>query len=115
MAFSTYCTHKGCKGSIDQMEPFLDLNDDKIYCSICEQELLNMTHFVKIQMKTLKQFRKKQNVAFGVKCQSCKKEAQPQISNNDIICPHCLKPHSHLSEPFKLMLKEKLKTANKDV
>jgi Zn finger protein HypA/HybF involved in hydrogenase expression len=66
-------------------------------------------------MKALKQFRQKQAVAFGVKCQKCGKEAQPKVVGDDIVCPGCNNPHDHLSEPFKMMLKDKLRTANKDV
>lgn len=115
MPFAMFCVHKGCKGTVDQMEPYLDPNTDKVYCSRCDQELPNITHFVKVQMKQLKQFRAKQAVAFGTKCKSCGKEAQPVIVGDDIVCPGCKKPHTHLSEPFKRMLKDKLKTANKEV
>lgn len=115
MPFAMFCQHKGCKGTGSQMEPYLDSKTDKVYCSLCDQELPNVTYFVKVQMKALKQFRQKQAVAFGVKCQSCGKEAQPKVVNDDIVCPACTKPHTHLSEPFKMMLKDKLRTANKDV
>ena len=66
-------------------------------------------------MKTLKQFRQKITVPFGVKCQYCLFEAQPKIVNDNIVCPKCDKVHNHLSEPFKIMLKDKLKTTNRDV
>lgn len=112
MPFSMICNNKGCG---KQMEPYLDVKDNRVYCSSCDREMNNVTHFVKVQMKSLKQFRQKQTVAFGVKCQNCNKEAQPKIVNDDIVCPSCNKVHTHLSEPFKIMLKDKLKTANKDV
>ena len=112
MPFSMFCPHKGCG---QQMEPFLDPATDKVYCEKCEREMTNITHFVKVQMKSLKQYRQKQAIAFGVKCQKCQKEAQPKVVGDDIVCPGCGKPHEHLSEPFKMMLKDKLKTANKDV
>jgi len=115
MPFAMFCQHKGCKGTGNQMEPYLDPKTDKVYCSLCDQEMPNVTHFVKVQMKALKQFRQKQAVAFGVKCQKCGKEAQPKVVNDDIVCPSCNKTHDHLSEPFKMMLKDKLRTANKDV
>ncbi len=106
------CATKGC-GKI--MEPYLDPKTDKVYCSLCDGELPNITHFVKIQMKSLKQFRQKSPKPFAIKCQKCEKEDQPVISGDDIVCPGCNKPHSHLSEPFKIMLRDKLRTVNKDV
>ena len=53
MAFSIQCTNKGCQKI---QEPYIDTKDDKVYCSLCNKELLNITHFVKVQMKSLKQF-----------------------------------------------------------
>ena len=104
MPFLMLCPNKGC-GS--QMEPYLELTDNK--------EISNVTHFVKMQMKSLKQFRKKKNLSFSVKCQKCNKEDRPKIVNKEVACPSCNTIHSHLSEPFKIMLKEQLKTANQDV
>lgn len=112
MPFSTFCINKQCG---KQMEPYLDTKTDKVYCSICDQELTNITYFAKVQMKTLKQFKQKKQIAFGVKCQKCLRDAQPIVVDDDIVCPSCKQKHEHLSEPFKIMLREKLKTANKDV
>lgn len=112
MPFSMYCTTKGCS---KQMDPYLDPKTDKVYCSLCDNEILNITHFAKIQMKALKQFKQKKVVSFAVKCLKCGKEERPQIVNDDIVCRACKKPMDHLSEPFKIMLKDKLKTAGKDV
>ncbi len=112
MPFSMPCTNKGC-GKIQ--EPYLDPKDDKVYCSLCDRELPNITHFVKIQMKSLKQFRQKVPKPFATKCQKCNREDQPLVVGDDIVCPACRNPHEHLSEPFKIMLRDKLKTTNKDV
>jgi hypothetical protein len=112
MPFLMTCSNKGCG---DQMEPYIDPASDKVYCSSCDQELTNITHFTKIQMKSSKQFRKKKNISFGVQCKRCLKEDRPIILNKEISCPHCKSNHNHLSEPFKIMLKEKLKTANQDI
>jgi len=106
------CNNKGCG---KQMEPYLDPKDDKVYCSACDKEMTNVTHFVKVQMKALKQFKQKNTISFGVKCQKCGKEDRPKVVGEDIVCPSCKKPHEHLSEPFKIMLREKLKTAGQDV
>jgi rRNA maturation endonuclease Nob1 len=106
------CTTKGCGKT---MEPYLDPNTDKVYCSLCDGEITNITHFAKVQMKTLKQFKQKKVISFAVKCQKCGKEDRPKLVGEDIICRSCKKPMDHLSEPFKIMLREKLKTAGQDV
>lgn len=121
MAVSLVCNNKYLDQKTKKMkvcgliEPCMDPKTEKIYCSLCNNEMTNVTHFVKVTMKTLKQFRQKSTVPFGVKCQNCGKEAQPKIVNNDVVCPQCLKSHEHLSEPFKIMLRDKLKTANREI
>jgi Zn finger protein HypA/HybF involved in hydrogenase expression len=112
---NTYTDANKKQRKCGQMEPYMDPKTEKVYCSRCDNEIPNVNHFTKTTMKTLKQFRQKQQIAFGVKCQNCGKEAQPKVAGNDIVCPTCGKPHSHLSEAFKLMLKDALKTANKDI
>lgn len=112
MAFTTTCTLKGC-GQL--MQPYLDPQTDKVHCSSCDGEMSQITSFVKQQLKMNKQYRPKKTVAFAVKCTKCGKEDRPLLMNDDVYCPSCKSPHSHLSTPFKLMLKEKLKTVGKDV
>jgi Zn finger protein HypA/HybF involved in hydrogenase expression len=112
---NTYIDDKKKQKKCGIIEPYMDPKTEKIYCPLCNNEILNVTHFMKVTMKTLKQFRQKPTVAFGVKCQNCGKEAQPKVVNEDIVCPQCGKAHGHLSEPFKIMLRDKLKTANKDI
>lgn len=106
------CNNRGCG---KQMEPYLNKADDKVYCSDCDQEITNATHFVKVQMKAMKQYKEKKSISFAVKCQKCGKEDRPKVVGEDIVCPSCRKPHEHLSEPFKIMLREKLKTVGQDV
>jgi hypothetical protein len=112
MAFSTFCTNKGC-GKIQ--EPYLDPKDNKVYCSECDREITNITPFVKIQMKSMKQFRQTKPKPFAVKCPACGREEQPMHLGDDIVCSMCGDPLNNLSPIFKNMLKEKLKNANKDV
>lgn len=106
------CTNKGCG---KQMEPYIDPKEDKVYCAECDKELSNVTYFAKVQMKALKQFKQKIATSFAVKCCNCGKEERPKIVKDDIVCPSCHKAHTHLSEPFKIMLREKLKTAGQDL
>lgn len=110
--FSLNCTNKGCH---KQMEPYLDPKTDKVYCSVCDGEISNITHFAKMQMKSLKQYKQKTTTSFSIKCPQCNKEERPIILNKEIACSSCKKVFTHLSEPFKIMLKEKLKTVNNDV
>jgi len=112
MPFSLICPNKGCGKT---QEPYIDPKDDKVYCSLCDKEISNITNFTKIQMKSLKQFRPKNIMSFSVKCLKCQKEARPNIVNNDVICSGCLKPMDHLSVPFKNMLKDQLKKVGQDV
>lgn len=112
MAFSTQCTNKGC-GKIQ--EPYIDPQSDKVYCSICDGEISNLTHFVKIQMKTTKQFRQKKSVPFAVKCLKCNAQERPKIVNDEVICSACKQQMTNISPIYKNMLKEALKTVDKDV
>ncbi len=111
MAFSTYCSTKGCGKT---MEPYLDISDNKVYCSNCNSEIPNITSFVKLQMKQNKQFKQKQTKTFSVKCIKCNKDEQPKILNNEVVCGACSKSLDNLTPIFKNMLKEKLKTVDKD-
>jgi len=112
MGFSLPCNNKGC---CKIQEPYLDVKEDKVYCSLCDKEMLGITPFVKNQMKMNKQFRQRQPKPFAVKCQRCGKEDRPKLVAQDIVCAGCSKPLDHLSEPFKIMLREKLRTTDKDV
>jgi Zn finger protein HypA/HybF involved in hydrogenase expression len=96
------------------VEPLMDPKTEQVFCPTCDVELI-VGHFQKTTMKSIKQFRQKAHIPFGVKCQKCHKEMQPQIMDEEIVCPNCHCIHSHLSEPFKNMLKIQLKTANKEV
>lgn len=109
------CTNKGCG---KHMEPYIDPKTDKVYCAQCDGELTNLTYFAKMQMKGSKQYKQKNALSFMVKCTKCGKEDRPKLIGKDpqdVVCPHCRKSHDHLSEPFKIMLREKLKTVAQDV
>lgn len=112
MPFSISCNNKGC---CQLQEPYLDVSDNKVYCSKCDKEIANISIFTKNQMKSMKQFKQKTVTSFAVKCGACGKEARPKLLKDDVICGLCSKPLDNLSGPFKTMLKEKLKTADKDV
>jgi ribosomal protein S27E len=113
MPFSTFCSNKGC-GKIQ--EPYLDPQTNKVFCSLCEGEITNLTPFTKNQMKMNKQFRQKQPKPFAVKCGKCGREERPKLTAaDDIVCGVCSQPLDNLSPIFKNMLKDKLKNVDKDV
>ena len=112
MPISLNCTNKGCGKS---NEPYIDLSDNKVYCSLCEREITNVTIFTVNLMKSSKQVRQKKTTAFAIKCPKCSREERPKLLNNDVVCGACSKSLDNLSLAFKNMLKEKLKTINKDV
>jgi uncharacterized CHY-type Zn-finger protein len=112
MPFAMSCTNKGCYKT---QEPYLDPKDDKVYCSVCDKEIANISYFAKVQMKGMKQFRQKKSTSFAVKCGKCDKTERPKVVNDDVVCGVCSKPLDNLSLPFKNMLKEKLKTADKEI
>jgi len=111
MPFSMFCNNKGCGQT---MEPYIDPTDDKVYCSSCDNEILNTTHFMKVQMKTLKQFKRKQKIGFSIKCQKCSRENIPKIDKDKFLCQHCNIELNNISEPFKLLLKEKIKNSREE-
>lgn len=112
MLFSTQCFNKNC-GQIQS--PYLDLQDNKVYCSSCDGELPNITNFIKLQMKSNKQFKQKRPEPFAVKCSKCNKEGRPVVIQDEVVCGSCKGSLNNLSPIFKNMLKEKLKTAAKDI
>jgi hypothetical protein len=112
MAFSTFCTNKNCG---KHQEPYINQKDDKVYCSCCDREITNITYFAKAQMKSAKQYKQKQPASFSVKCNKCGVESRPQNIKDKIVCGSCSKELDNLSVAFKNMLKDKLKTAGKDI
>lgn len=99
-----------CKKST---EPVLDQITNKVYCSVCDTETA-VSHFVKVQLQTLKQYKAKNNT-FLVKCLKCNKEATPTKKDNDIFCGVCQQPLSHITSIFKKMLFEHLDKLKEDI
>lgn len=98
MPYKTFCLK--CKA---ESEPFLDKDTDKVFCSKCEEEFA-ASHFVKIQLKTLKQFKPKNTKSFTVICSNCKAKDRPNLISGKLFCPKCKKEYNNLSEPYKYML-----------
>jgi Zn finger protein HypA/HybF involved in hydrogenase expression len=112
MPFNTNCTNKGCG---EYQEPYLDLNDNKVYCSKCDGEILNISQFTKNKMKSFNQIKKDKKEAFSIKCSVCSRTAQPNIVDEKIICGVCKKELTNITEHFKILLKQNLLKSRKDV
>lgn len=101
MSMSVFC--KTCKRL---SEICLDKQDDNVYCKDCDQQITDITIFVKNNLKISKVFRepKKKNAAFEVVCSSCQKKTVPQLKDNKVFCLHCkaeLKLSSHFLNALK--------------
>lgn len=112
MSVQMQCPH--CK---KVQSPFLNPKTDEVFCGAeaCEKKIETVNHFIKMQLKALKQYREQKKVAFGVKCQKCGKEEKPKDTGKDIVCGACGEPLDHLTDTFKRMLKSQLTKVDKDV
>lgn len=88
MGFLMTCTNKGCYKT---MEPLLNLEDNKVYCTYCNKYMVNVSPFTVNQMKHLNQVKKSSpaRVAFSVTCPKCSEKALPKISGDIVICSNC--------------------------
>lgn len=102
MAFNMICVSKGCG---ELQEPYLDPDTNKVYCSVCNNEIVNITIFAINQMKMNKQYRKKSKTPFSVVCSSCKAQEQPIVEDGELLCAACFKTLDNLSPHFKIMYK----------
>jgi len=112
MPFQMPCMSKKCNKTVT---PYLDKEANKVYCSECDSEITNITHFAKVQMQTLKQYKQKKNKSFSIKCLSCKKEDRPKIIGLEVFCKLCSSPQTQLTVFFKKMLIEQLKNLDEDI
>ncbi len=111
MAFSMQCISKNC-GQIQN--PYIDPVTNKVYCSICDGEITNATHFTKMQMKASKQFKEKKQKSFCVKCKKCSFEDRPVKNNGKYSCKKC---NQELDVPyaFRMILDHYLPSADKEI
>lgn len=111
MPFSIQCTNKGC---CQMQQPYIDPKTEKVYCSVCDLELPQVTNFAKQQMKMFKQFKEKKKVSFSTKCNKCSGEDRPVKKNNLWLCKSC-GSELNLGDSFKSVLELFLKTADKEI
>jgi hypothetical protein len=89
MPFLICCDNKGC---YETTEALLNPETNDVHCAACGKPINSVTHFAKVQMKTLGQTMKNQKVsrAFSVNCSYCGKVAQPIVGKNgSITCSAC--------------------------
>ena len=111
MAITVACQNKGC-GKLQA--PYLDQETNKTFCSECHGEV-QVGDFMKRQLLMNKQFRKREQKSFSVKCEACRVEARPKIVGGEVICSACEKKLDKLSPAFITMLKLNLSKADQEI
>jgi ribosomal protein S27E len=112
MPFSMWCPTKGCR---KQQEPFLNPITNEVECSECGGVIPNVSHFVKVQMKSLGQTKKHPKSAFAVRCDKCKTNALPKLGANDkLVCVGC-GAELVVSKPFEIMARDRINKGNSDI
>ncbi len=89
MPFMICCDNKGC---YETTEALLDPKTNNVHCAACGNVINSVTHFAKVQLKTLGQTMKNQktNRAFSVNCPNCGKAGQPIVGKDgSITCTVC--------------------------
>lgn len=87
MSYYMFCTNKGCH---KEMEPVLDLETDKCYCSQCSNEV-EINHFTKTTLRTLGQIKRAPEIkdSLSLTCEKCKHQARPKVSKDKLLCQKC--------------------------
>jgi hypothetical protein len=111
MAFTMQCGNKGC---CQIQQPYLDPETDKVYCSLCDNEITQATYFAKQQIKSLRQFKEKKKLSFSTKCPKCSLEDRPFKKDNKYTCKGC-KCVLDLPLAFRAVLDAFLQSANKEL
>jgi DNA-directed RNA polymerase subunit RPC12/RpoP len=109
MAFMTNCL--SCK---KYNTPLLNKFDNEVYCGDCGAKIVS-NHFMKVQLKTLGQFKTPAKSAYSVKCIKCKQEALPKLSGKDLICGYCGDPCKNISKPFEILIRNAIKKGNEEL
>lgn len=89
-------------------ELVMDKATKKVYCLECNDEV-NVNHFQKVQLESLKQYREDKKEHFSVKCNDCGSTGKPKILKDKVICFKCNGSLSNISDIYKNMIKIQLK------
>lgn len=109
MLINVYCV--SCNKPQDV---YMDQKTEKVYCKECNNEIANVNHFIKIQLKQLKKFQVKENKSFAFTCKKCGARDRPIKLNKDFACAYC-KSSLNLPESHKIALKLFLDDADKEL
>lgn len=104
------CTNGKCR---QMAEVKLDPVTDEVICLQCGNPIKTVTSFIKVQLRTQKQFikRAKDNQAFSIQCPKCGKKVVPAPINKELTefkCPECQSKFS-LTKAFENVLREQLR------
>jgi hypothetical protein len=77
-----------CPTCKKQQTPFLDPETNKVYCGDCEVEI-QANHFLKVQLKALRQFKEKKIISFASKCPHCATVDRPKLLKGQALCKAC--------------------------
>ena len=107
MAFIIQCDNRGC---LQTQAALLDVESNNVICAECGNTITNVTHFAKIQLKSLGQTTKrvKSQQTYSVKCNHCSASGVPTLAEDKLICKSCNKEITGLSSTFVTLLKSVL-------
>jgi Zn finger protein HypA/HybF involved in hydrogenase expression len=104
MPFYIQCSNKGC---CKNSAALLNEETNEVFCAECDSPIPEVTHFTKVQLKSMGQTMKKRKsqTSFSIQCQSCNKTDRPTIKDNKAYCKHCKQEMLNVSGAFIQMLK----------
>lgn len=101
------CNNKECR-RISQVK--LDPESNEVVCCDCGNVIKNVTEFVKVTLRSNKEFVKKGKISdrFNVKCNSCGRTVTPILKDKVFVCSECFAKMA-LSKPFESLLRQNIK------
>lgn len=106
------CNNRGC-GKYQQ--PSLNLKSNEVICGECGQIIAGVSHFTKVQMKSLGQTLKPAKPAYSVRCEKCKQEALPKLDKNQLVCSWCSEILKNVSKPFEILIRNAIKKGDEEL
>jgi predicted RNA-binding Zn-ribbon protein involved in translation (DUF1610 family) len=85
----------------------LDPDTDEVICLQCGDPIKTVTSFIKVELRTKKQFVKRasSSSSFAVQCGKCGKKVRPIPDGKGFNCPEC-KAKIAVSKAFENVLRE---------
>jgi hypothetical protein len=107
MILNLTCEDRSCGKT---MTPYLDKETNTVHCDICDEEMTNITPFMKNMLRQNGIFKTRTKKAFAVKC-PCGAEDTPDLVDDQLLCHKCEEPLK-LTAAYAQMLKMKLQDAD---